>query len=336
MIHPVSSLRRHRRLLALCGLSALVHLALLELYAAHAPAPAAGPAADSLVLRLAPPASRPAAAPAPSQRPAAPPVRAEAAGAALPAAPAVKAAAKATPSAATPAAVAGSAGDAGIAPQPLVQMPSRYRVRMPDPVLLTYVQTRAAPGSAPLRLADAHIDWRTDGERYQLDIDGVLGRLGSEGASGDAGVAPRRASEERDGRQLVTEFGPGQVHFVASGASAPDSIGIQDRASLLMQLTGIGLGEPGQVKDVIEVVVAGEAGTSIVRFQVLEVESVATPLGQIEAWHLAQRAAPGQPRLEVWLAPSRAWLPVQLRLTGADGAAATQTLSAIAAPPAVP
>jgi hypothetical protein len=83
------------------------------------------------------------------------------------------------------------------------------------------------------------------------------------------------------------------------------------------------------------VLVAGEAGTSIVRFQVLEAESVATPLGRIEAWHLAQRAAPGQARLEVWLAPGHAWLPVQLRLTGADGATATQTLSAIAAPPAV-
>lgn len=44
---------------------------------------------------------------------------------------------------------------------------------------------------------------------------------------------------------------------------------------------------------------------------------------------MAQLAPEGAPRLEIWLAPGQAWLPVQLRLTLADGAVRTQTLDAV-------
>ena len=33
-------------------------------------------------------------------------------------------------------------------------------------------------------------------------------------------------------------------------------------------------------------------------------------------------------RLEVWLAPDYSWYPVRLKVTAADGASATQTVSA--------
>ena len=213
-------------------------------------------------------------------------------------------------------------------------MPSRYRVRMPEPVLLTYTQTRQAPGGPPQAMPAARIDWRSDGEHYLLEVDGVLGRLSSQGGSGDAGVRPRSAVDENGGSRKVTEFDNGEVRFRDSGRSVPDSVGIQDRASLLMQLAGIGLGEPEQLRGTVEVVVAGALEATIERFEMAGVELLPTPLGPIEAWHLAQPAVPGRPRLEVWLAPARGWLPVQLRLTGADGVAATQTVSAIAAQPA--
>ena len=277
----------------------------------------------------------PAPAPAPAPQPApvseTAPAPAPAVAAETPAAPAVLS----LPAAAT--APAGQAApDTSADAAPLVQMPSRYRVRMPEPVLLTYTQTRQAPGAGPQTLPAAHIDWRSDGERYRLQVDGVLGRLSSQGGSGDAGVSPRSASEEIGGSPSVTEFDNGEVRFRASGRGVPDSVGIQDRASLLMQLAGIGLGEPDQLRGTVEVVVAGPLEATIERFQAAGVEILATALGPVEAWHLAQPALPGRPRLEVWLAPARGWLPVQLRLTGADGVVSTQTVSAIAAPPAAP
>jgi len=359
-------LRRHRRLLTLCALSALVHLALLEWFASgpagSPPAMAPGAPGDELVLRLAPPAAAPvtppAAAPlAPATPPAVDPAPAAATPAPAPPPPVTRPAPSpatrptppldiplddappAPPQTAAQAAAAPPGGGAPDSPPdaaPLVQMPGRYRVRLPDAVRLRYLQTRQAGPNAPERLPDARLEWRSDGERYEMQMDGVLGRLASRGTSSDTGVRPRSAVEEDGKKRLATEFADGQVRFVASGASAPDTLGIQDRASVLMQLAGMGLAEPDQMQGTIEIAVAGSVDARIEQYQVIGMEQLATPLGTLRAWHLAQRAAPGRPRLEIWLAPGQGWLPVQLRLTGADGVASTQVVSAIEqpAPPA--
>jgi hypothetical protein len=356
MTHTDLSTRllRHRRLLLLCGLSALAHLALLEWLAhgrARALAPTSGRAAtDELVLRLLPANARRDAARgradsrgAPGAQNAAlsrPPRQAAPVRPARAAPPQAPATAAASAPSSPPAAAGAGQPEAAADSAPPVQMPGRYRVRMPETVQITYAQTRqpslAAAGAGggtaaatPERLPDAHIDWRSDGARYALQVDGVLGRLASQGGSGDAGVRPERASEEREGRPLVTEFVDGEVRFRARGTSVPDNTGIQDRASVLMQLAGIGLGGPEQMQGRIAVVVAGADEAAIEHYEVLGMETLGTPLGAVDAWHLAQSAAPGRARLEVWLAPERGWLPVQLRLTGTDGAVTTQSASAI-------
>jgi hypothetical protein len=310
-------LSRHRRLLALCGLSAAAHLLVLELAARRAAAPPpAPPAGEALRVRLVqaaapaaltPPALTPAASP-PRARPAArPSAREDGERTALPES-AAKPAAAAAPTA--PAAPAAPAADLSpdAAGTPLVQMPSRYRVRMPDPVRLTYALTRQAPGTPPVSAGSAGIDWASDGEHYELAVDGVLGRLRSEGGSSDAGIAPR---------------------------NAPDAVGAQDRASVLMQLAGIGLAEPdqiaGQVGNEVRIVVADGDGAAIARYRVMGQEAVPSALGELSAWRLAQVVPAGQDRIEVWLAPAQGWLPVQLRLTRPDGSAATQTLTRIEA-----
>jgi hypothetical protein len=334
-------LSRHRRLLALCGLSACAHLLVLELVAQRAAAPSsAPPAGEALRLRLSPAApSAPAAAVAPLARTRAaqptpagdahqpPPMPADAP----------------APSPASAPAEAASEAASEAEGRPLLQMPSRYRVRMPDPVRLSYALSHQAPGaapapasaSAPASAGDATLDWRSDGEHYTLSVDGVLGRLSSEGGSSDAGIAPRIGKEERGGATLATEFDADgrRILFRASGASVPDAVGAQDRASVLMQLAGIGLAEPdqirGQVQNELRIVVAGADGAGIARYQVMGLEQVPTALGGVEAWRLAQVVPAGQDRLELWLAPDRGWLPVQIRLIHPDGSAATQTLTRI-------
>jgi hypothetical protein len=316
-------LSRHRRLLALCGLSAAVHLLVLALAARRgALPPAAPPVGDVLRLRLvqaragadATPATAPAAAAPSAAKPAAPPAPAAAP---VPATPQPAAAGHAAPDA--PDAPPESAGAAP------VQMPGRYRVRMPDAVHLSYAVTRQAPGAAPVPAGSASIDWRSDGAHYTLAVDGVLGRLSSEGASGDAGIVPRRSGEERHG--AAKDDAMPLVPFVE------DALGAQDRASVLMQLAGIGLGEPDQITrqvgNDLEIVVAGADGAVIARYTVMGLEQVPTELGDIGAWRLAQAAPAGQDRLELWLAPGRGWLPVQLRVTRPDGSASTQTLTRI-------
>jgi hypothetical protein len=132
--------------------------------------------------------------------------------------------------------------------------------------------------------------------------------MASEGERGDTGLLPGAAS-------------------TAGDAAAP--LGTQDRASMLLQLAGIGLASPDQLAGTIVLVVAEGEEIVLVRWQVIGPERIETGIGALETRHLAEVAAPGQPRLEVWLAPERDWLPVQLRLIQPDGSSATQTLGTL-------
>jgi hypothetical protein len=80
---------------------------------------------------------------------------------------------------------------------------------------------------------------------------------------------------------------------------------------------------------VLEFYVGAGDDAGVVRFQVLGPEELDSALGRLASMHLVQLAVPGQARLEVWLAPQRHWLPVQLRITDADGRALTQLVTAI-------
>jgi hypothetical protein len=216
-----------------------------------------------------------------------------------------------------------------------MQMPGRYRVLLPRSARLRYellLQGRPAPGKL------AYLDWHSEDAGYTLEVDGLPGRLSSRGAGGDAGIVPLQATETQGDRALRTSFDPetGEVSFDAGGASAPAPIGIQDRASVLVQLAAIGRGSPDQMQDEIRIAVADAGAVSVSQYQVLEQEDVATGIGTLPAWRLVQAAAPGQPRLELWLAPSQDWLPVQLRLTAADGSVSTQVLSSVERPAAQP
>ncbi|MEW6759321.1 MAG: DUF3108 domain-containing protein [Pseudomonadota bacterium] len=317
-------LGRHARLLALCGLSLLLHLIVIAWLDTRisAPLPRIGNAA--LAVRLAgmapaaparpAPAAPPAAAPAPSPMPAAP-VR--------PAAAPAQASAEAAPAPA-PAAVAQPAG-AGVA---AVEMPSRYRVTVPPSATVRYA-VRGSDGSA----GEALLDWQTDGVNYRLALDGITGAIQSEGGTDDAGIAPLRARYRLGAGSAAIAFERerGAIVLETLGRSVQDTPGSQDGASVLLQLAGIGLADPDQLQDMVDIYVGRLDGAAVERFQVLGKETVETPLGAMETLHLARA---GAARLEVWLAPEQGWLPVQLRATAPDGSVATQVVTEIRRAPA--
>lgn len=308
-------MKHSRRLLALVALSLLLHVLLFGLVARQSDVkfgtPLQAPPAP-LALRLqqappplppAPPAALPAPAPVPRLAAATP--------ASAPAAP---------PAAALPHEAPASADGQ----QAMVQMPGRYRVRMPAPARLGYAIARDGQPPAPASLA-----WTSGIDSYAVTMSGVTGTLASQGRNSDDGVKPLSASEQRPGgATVVTSFEEDTI--VIDGRDYPNSTGSQDRASLMLQLMGIGLGGPDQVRDVLEIYVAGPRAPEIMRFQVLDDETVATPLGAIVARHLVQLARPGLDRLEIWLAPEQRWIPVQLRVTAPDGTVSTQTITSIA------
>jgi hypothetical protein len=317
-------LARHRRLAALGGLSLLLHLFAFVWIDAlvTAPPPVTG---MPLALRLV--RERPAAVPAkpaPPVEQATPPAPVQAAAAPLPAPVPEPVPATDAPAAAAP----------GIAP---LQMPGRYRVRLPPSSTLQYAVTRTAPGQPAVAGEPAQLVWESTDKGYRLRVEGVLGLLESEGGGDDAGIAPTQASEAAAaGGTQLTRFNreARRIEHGPLGASDPLRLGSQDRASVLMQLAGIGLAEPDQVQDTIDIVVAGTGGVRIVRWQVVGNEELATPAGLLATVRLAQLAPAGEARVELWLAPQQHWLPVQLRVTQPDGTVANQVVTGIETAPA--
>lgn len=360
-------LARHRRLLALGGLSLLLHLLALawiggrlDLATRQAPgvaialrlersaasataadggvsAPTAAPLSESPSESASGPASGPAPGFASEPTPPAPTADrvaiADSATALPPMQPLVPAASGA-PRATQPAAPA--LGDPrGAAVQ---QMPGRYQVRMPPTARLTYAVTRTRPGGAAQ--ADAQVQdhaqlvWEAGAGRYQLRVEGVLGLLESEGGGDDAGIAPVQASEHQDdGSDRITRFDRAAGRIASSGADDPLYLGSQDRASLLMQLAGMGLAAPEQMQGVIEVMVGGPDGARATRFEVLGRERLATGAGSLVTVRLAEVTQAGRRRFELWLAPERNWMPVQLRVTEPDGSVANQVVTSIETAP---
>ncbi|MGF6272743.1 hypothetical protein ABIB38_001099 [Massilia sp. UYP11] len=200
-------------------------------------------------------------------------------------------------------------------------MPGQFRVSPAPPARLGY---RVSGGGA------ARLEWRTDGSSYRIALDGILGALDSEGGLDDGGLAPLRASEPAGPGRASTEFDRANGVIVSHLGARRDQLagGAQDRASLLLQLSGMGRANPDQLRGVLAFWIGAAGGAREERYEAMGMEPVDTGIGVLKALRLAQLAPEGAPRLEIWLAPGQAWLPVQLRLTLPDGAVRTQTLDA--------
>ena len=313
--------RRYRRLVALGIVSLLVHVLVIDVVARWPSAPAIAKAPRApLALRL-------QAAPPPL--PALPPVEDGAGPAAPRPQPRSRELAKATPALARPINGPESTPDGASDTVP-AEAPGRYRVQAPASATLDYALTRADGTQVPAR-----ITWQQDGTTYTVAADGVTGPMSSTGVIGDTGIEPQEWRVRRDdGSEAVGTLTP--YGIAIDGRPYKKNAGSQDPASLLLQLAGMGLARPDQLRDVVAVHVATVNGPVVMRFKVTEEEDLATPLGNFNTRHLVQVVPVGQPRLEVWLAPERSWLPVQLRMTAADGTVSIQTVTHIEQADGVP
>jgi hypothetical protein len=212
----------------------------------------------------------------------------------------------------------------------------------------TTVTAMALPGSAELKYkatgfakglnyqASTELAWYHDGTSYNTRMTMsafLIGSLiwSSAGQVTPEGLAPTRFSEKRRS-EVAAHFDPekAQVTFSANTPTAPWVKGIQDRATVFMQLAGMLAGNPGAFPpgSSISLYTVGPRSAALWTFAVGPAEVVELPAGEMLAVKLTRKPRDEYDnKVELWLAPSLGYLPVRNKVTQPDGAFVDQQLS---------
>lgn len=211
----------------------------------------------------------------------------------------------------------------------------------PPPDAHLYYQTRVAAKGMSMSI-DSEIEWTRQGDTYRLLNHAqhmLLGNLtfDSKGHVTAAGLAPDTYLETRRKREKLVAIDRAGKQVKFSGgqmAAAPD--GLQDRTSVLMQLSSLARGDNAafQAGKSMTIPVAGSSNVQEWTFQVAGEESLTTPMGKLRTVHVkrqprAGRDGPDEQQVDVWLAPERNWLPARVRLKEANGDEFDQVVSRI-------
>jgi len=211
-------------------------------------------------------------------------------------------------------------------PRPAEAGPPPVRVSIPAAAQLRYQVTASVRRQTTQGTSE--LAWRHDGASYEatFEVQAPLlrsrrqhsaGRLGEEGLEplrfGDRGRGEQAAHFDRDEQRLV---------FSNNRPPAPLAAGAQDRLSVLLQLASLLAGDPARYPPgatvVIQTATTREAGEWA--FTVEGEEQLSLPGGDVAAVKLTRPArAEFDQRIEVWLAPGQAYVPVRLRLTQPNG-----------------
>jgi hypothetical protein len=358
--------RHRRRVVAICAATALLHFAAINWVSGRIGAAErerdAGKAVVKAELRLAQthapaevkpaePTPKPKPKPRKAPKPAPPPVEAapvvaEAAEASVTAEPAPAAAEPPAP-ASTPAPASQTdapptpaAVESG--PEAKEAAPVHWKVALPPSAKLE-LDVKRKDASGTNWSGVGRIGWQLDGADYKVtqetDLSLLIARINvmqvsSEGTINEFGIAPVAFSQKLKNRSpTATHFNQQEqtITFSASTLSVPLQAGAQDRASVLFQLAGIGRADVNQFGKGIDILVGEDRDAPVYRFQLVGEEELETAMGKLGTWHLVRPPKPGSysSQLDIWLAPSQDWYPVQIRVTERNGAVTTQTITRI-------
>ncbi|HEY0824984.1 MAG TPA: DUF3108 domain-containing protein, partial [Ramlibacter sp.] len=232
-----------------------------------------------------------------------------------------------TPAAAAPPALSASDAAPATAATPFVPKV----IGVPQPSVMRYqvtVRTRALTLEG-----EARLDWWHNGQQYdarlELSAPGLRERVQhSVGEITEEGLAPNRFSDKSRGEQ-ATHFDrtKGRVTFSNNRPEAPLAPGMQDRLSVIVQLSMLVAGEPARFAPGTQVAIptASTREAEDWVFRVEAEEDLDLPGGRMRALRLERlpRREFDQ-KVELWLAPGKDYAPVRLRLTNPDGGTVDQ------------
>lgn len=213
------------------------------------------------------------------------------------------------------------------------------RAMTPEPVQLRYSVTKDGDSARASLIWQPSKDEKTGyATHYELSYEATYFGISiikqtSSGTLAAAGLAPTRFGEKRRGRsEQATHFDPAKnaVTFSNNRPEAKLALGSQDRASFLIQLASLFAGQPDKFKagQVVELPVASADELEMWAFEVQASESLALPIGETPAIKLLRRPRRAfDQTVEVWFAPTLAYLPVRIRLTDSGGVTDSQLSS---------
>ncbi|WP_326535647.1 DUF3108 domain-containing protein [Pseudorhodoferax sp.] len=308
--------------------------------AAPAPAPAPPP----------PRKARPRPAPPPPAadarpEPAADTTIAEAPAPAEPAPPPEQAVAQAPQEAASqpepPMEAASAPSPAVFGPAPEVPAPpTALALAIPGSVRLKYTLTGEAKKQTYHALGE--LLWLQDGKTYDARLEYSAFLIGSRvrtssGKLTERGLEPARFSDKWRKRDLAAHFerDKGQVSFSANTPSAPLLPDAQDQLSVLLQLSSVVAGDPARYGpgSSITVPVVGPRDTDVWTFTLHGEELLYLPYDNVQTLKLTRNPRREfDQKVEAWLAPSLAYMPVRVRITQPNGDFVDQQLRTVDSP----
>ena len=344
-----------RPLLVLTAVVLLVHVLLLQ----AAPAQWGMPAEPASQLRpfvtrtieIRPPAAQAAlpAAPPPVRRPARPAAAASQANRAPalspPAPAAINSVASPAPEPASdnavpPPAAAEPAPQAAEPAPPAAPVAAAAALSIPGSMRLKYTMTGRSKNMD--YHASAQLDWLQDGAAYETRMVVSAFGLGSRSMTSSGkitgeGLAPTRfLDKSRSERAAHFQPDKGKITFSANTPDVPWQSGAQDRASVFVQLASLLAGDPAKYPagSSVSLYTAGPTGADTWTFVVEAEEKLNLPAGELSAVKLTRKPQRDYDQtVEVWLAPSLAWLPARTRITQQNGDFVDQQLRSTEQPP---
>jgi hypothetical protein len=199
----------------------------------------------------------------------------------------------------------------------------------PQPVHLVYDGKGEEKGFLKYS-AGGELWWLPEGTHYnaKLEITFLLARLRTWTSKGDlteAGLQPLRFGDKPRGAEQASHFqrDKGIISFSANNPDVPLQAGAQDKLSALLQLSSLVAGAPTRYSagSTISFQAADAHRAELWDFKVGAAESLDLPGGAITGIKFSKEpTVEFDQRIEVWLAPDMAYLPVRLRITEANNA----------------
>ena len=175
----------------------------------------------------------------------------------------------------------------------------------------------------------AVLQWKRNPQNYEvsLEISAFGFRLitwTSKGALAAQGLEPLRFGDRRRGPEVATHFqrDKGLITFSSNRPEIPLQPGAQDKLSALLQVTALVSADPAHYAAGSKIVfqAADAYRAEPWEFVVGAPETMELPGGTLNVVGFVKNpTVEFDQKIELWLSPEQAWLPVRLRITEANG-----------------